>query len=151
MRIAELSFDRHRTRAEAYIPEAAATLELEQAKAHQTHWHLRDHIHTTIEGEEVQLLQANRSIVCRGLRVFNDQAVGMTELSSDDFMQREAIDFLTASSESHTDMHLIARIAIVDHPLSDERWGILLIRQDSHLRCTLDESTIQLQPRTSRQ
>ena len=48
-------------------------------------------------------------------------------------------------------MHLIARIVIVDHPLSDERWGILLIRQDPHLSGTLDESTIQLQPRTSRQ
>ena len=86
MRIAELGLDRHRACAEAYIPEATTALKLEQTQAHQTHWHLRDHIHTSIEGEEIQLLQPYRSIVCRGLRIFNDQAVGVTELSSDDFM-----------------------------------------------------------------
>ena len=86
MRIAELGLDRHRACAEAYIPEATTSLKLEQTQAHQAHWHLRDHIHTTIEGEEIQLLQANRGIVCRGLWIFNDQAVGVTELSSDDFM-----------------------------------------------------------------
>ena len=151
MRVAELSLDGDRARAEADIPEAPSALQLQQAQAHQADRHLRDHIHSSIQREEVQLLEPERSVIGLRLHRFDDQAVGMSEVLSDDFLEGERIGLFPLTSEPYPHVHPIGGIAVVEHTLSDGGRRILPIRQHPYLVRPLDEGSVELVPRASRQ
>ena len=151
MRVAQLSLDGDRARAEADIPEAPPALQLQQAQAHETNRHLRDHIHPSIQGEEVQLLESERSVIGLRLHRFDDQAIGMREVLGDDFLEGERIGLFPLTSEEYPHVHPIGSIAIVEHTLSDGGRRILPIRQHPYLMRPLDEGSVELMPRSSRQ
>ena len=48
-----------------------------------------------------------------------------------------------------TNEHLIGIIAIVEHPLGDDRWGMFAISKNAYLRCSFDECSVKLLPRTT--
>ena len=81
VRIAELRLDGDAPRAEAHIPETAALLQLQEAEAHQAYRHLGDHIHSPIEGEEVELLEPKRSGVLRWGLMLQDEAIGVGKVA----------------------------------------------------------------------
>ena len=118
----------------------------------QADGHLRNHLLSTVEEGEFLIWNPIPLVPCSLLHVPNNYTVRHFERAPCGFIDGKCgYALLVWITEVFADVHLIVRIAVLQHPLGDGRRRMFAVGKDTKLGRALDKGSVELRPGPPRQ